>query len=436
MKNIIITTLLFLICSLSGKSQDTKSPTLLDLQNEYISTLQSITKNTVGVTAPVAGRSFNYFFLGTHEVLVGIVDGINSFDKKLKSYNRTVFPAKNSSFKPELIYALTAKKLLQDLFFTMSKSDSLKLHQKSKEILSVISKKESQKEVENANEYVSEFIKEFKRFVKSDGGENGILKNYPEDYKISNCDSCWVRTMPNFLPAQQPYWGENRLLVLNKVEQDTTLRPMLFSKDEKSELYMEAQEIYKLQENATLEQKVIAKYWNDAPGFSGTPVGHFFSILNQLFETENTEFESRSKWYAILGLSINDAIIKAWNLKYKHNFIRPITYIHKYISTSYNSIIATPPFPEYPSGHSVQAGVASTIFNQIFSEKHPFIDSTHIHRADIIGTPRSFNNFNEFAEEVSISRWYGGIHFRKSLNESLEYGRLLGAILLNEIMEE
>lgn len=436
MKKLVTTFLLSSIFCFYSFTQSSKPLALKDLQNEYISVLQSLTKNTVGVTAPVAGRLFNYFFLGTHEVLVGIVDDIHSFDKKLENYDRTVFPDENNSYQPELIYALTAEKLLQDLFFTMSKSDSLKFHQKSRELLSTIAEKADKNEVKNAKNYVTEFIEEFNKFSKSDGGENGVLENYPEDYKITNCDSCWVRTMPNFLPAEHPYWGENNLLVLNEVDKDNTLKPMRFSTDEKSELYLEALEIYKLQDNATLEQEIIAKYWNDAPGHSGTPVGHFFSILNQLFEKENTDFETRSKWYAILGLSLNDAIIKTWGLKYKHNFIRPITYIHKHISTSFNSIISTPPFPEYPSGHSVQAGVASTVFNQLFSEKYAFIDSTHINRTDIIGEPRNFDSFNDFAEELSISRWYGGIHFRKSLDESLEYGRSLGKLLLKDLTKE
>ena len=436
MKKLVTTFFVSIFCFFYSFSQNSKHLTLKEIQNEYISILQTLTKNTVGVSAPVAGRSFNYFFLGTHEVLVGVVDNINSFDKKLVNYERKVYPDQNSGHQPELIYALTAEKLLHDLYFTMSKSDSLKFYQKSSKLISTLTEKADSEAVKKAKIYTDEFVEEFSEFANSDKGKNGVLENFPEDYKITNCDSCWVRTMPNFLPAQNPYWGKNNLLVLNNIDTKDSLRPMQFSKNENSELFLEALEIYKLQGNATLEQEVIAKYWNDAPGHSGTPVGHFFSILNQLFEKENTDFSTRSKWYAILGLTLNDAIIKTWGLKYKHNFIRPITYIHKYISTSFNSIISTPPFPEYPSGHSVQAGAASTVFNQLFSEKHAFIDSTHINRTDIIGDPRSFDSFDDFAEELSISRWYGGIHFRKTLDESLVYGRYLGSLILEDLIKE
>ena len=63
-------------------------------------------------------------------------------------------------------------------------------------------------------------------------------------------------------------------------------------------------------------------------------------------------------------------------LKYKYNFIRPITYIQRYIDPQFNSRIPSPPFPEFPSGHSFQSGAATTILSEFRKSGALIIDST------------------------------------------------------------
>ena len=83
----------------------------------------------------------------------------------------------------------------------------------------------------------------------------------------------------------------------------------------------------------------------------------------------------------------------------------------------------TPPFPEYPSGHSVVSGAAATALTDIFGDNFRFDDDTEIS----YGLPvRSFNSFNEAADEAAISRIYGGIHFRKAIEVGVQQGRNLG----------
>jgi len=49
-----------------------------------------------------------------------------------------------------------------------------------------------------------------------------------------------------------------------------------------------------------------------------------------------------------------------------------------------------------------------------------------VNRTDIDGSPRSFNSFYEFADEASISRLYGGIHYRAGIDLGLEQGIEVG----------
>jgi len=83
----------------------------------------------------------------------------------------------------------------------------------------------------------------------------------------------------------------------------------------------------------------------------------------------------------------------------------------------------TPPFPEYPSGHSVQSGAAFQVLSDRFGESHAFVDRTHDERGF---TPRSFGTFLETAEEAAISRLYGGFHFRAAIANGVTQGRCIG----------
>ena len=137
--------------------------------------------------------------------------------------------------------------------------------------------------------------------------------------------------------------------------------------------------------------------------------------------------------YTKLGIALNDVVIEAWRLKYKYNLIRPITYIQRYIRKDFNTAIVTPPFPEFPSGHSFQSVAGSEVLKDIFGNNLAFCDSTNVTRNDIDGSPRRYANFTEMSEEMSISRFYGGIHYKHTLDVSLAYGRKIGVNTLNSI---
>ena len=69
----------------------------------------------------------------------------------------------------------------------------------------------------------------------------------------------------------------------------------------------------------------------------------------------------------------------------------------------------TPPFPEYPSGHSVQSSAAAAVLSQVFGSDTAFIDNTHNDRG---WGPRTFKSFKAAADEAALSRLYAGIHYR------------------------
>ena len=71
--------------------------------------------------------------------------------------------------------------------------------------------------------------------------------------------------------------------------------------------------------------------------------------------------------YATLGIALNEALISCWKLKYTYNFLRPITFIQRHIEPHYNTLLDSPPFPEFPSGHSFQSGAGCEVLKAFFA---------------------------------------------------------------------
>jgi membrane-associated phospholipid phosphatase len=106
-----------------------------------------------------------------------------------------------------------------------------------------------------------------------------------------------------------------------------------------------------------------------------------------------------AEMYALTGIALADSFISAWNVKYRVQLVRPVTYINAYIDPKWKPIINTPPFPEYPSGHSVVSGAAAVVLTHLFGEV-AFSDLTHLGR---MLPPRSFDSFDQAAEEAALS---------------------------------
>ena len=92
------------------------------------------------------------------------------------------------------------------------------------------------------------------------------------------------------------------------------------------------------------------------------------------------------------------------------------------IDPKWEPLLITPPFPEYPSGHSTQSGAAAAVLTSLMGENFAFTDRTHA-RDGL--APRRFASFAAAAEEAGISRLYGGIHFRAAIERGLEQGRCI-----------
>jgi hypothetical protein len=127
--------------------------------------------------------------------------------------------------------------------------------------------------------------------------------------------------------------------------------------------------------------------------------------------------------YCKHGIAGNESLVVCFATKYKNNLLRPVTYIRTVIGKpNWNSLVPTPPFPEYSSAHAIISTAFAAVLEDQFGKNVSFTDYTY---KDLYG-PRTYNSFEHYAEEAAISRIYGGIHYTFSAVEGMKQGKIVG----------
>ena len=261
---------------------------------------------------------------------------------------------------------------------------------------------------------------------QGDGGATVLNMGFPYDWELPKGDDKWVPT--NAVRQQQlpllPEWGKVRTFAMPSGATCPTPGNPAYSVETDSQFYKEAHEVYETSKALTTERMGIARFWSDDPMLSMTPPGHWVSIAMQVAERAKLPLDENVDLLARMGIAMADAFIGCWDAKFTYNLIRPITYIKKNIDPKWEPLLNTPPFPEYPSGHSTVSGAMADVLTAFFGEDYAFDDNTGSPDGR---KPRSFPSFRAAAEEAGISRLYGGIHFRAAINDGLAQGRCIAA---------
>ena len=137
--------------------------------------------------------------------------------------------------------------------------------------------------------------------------------------------------------------------------------------------------------------------------------------------------------YAMTAIALYDGFIACWDEKYRSSVVRPVTVINEWMDRGWQAFLQTPPFPEYPSGHSAITGAASSVLAKMYGDNFAFQDTSDLR---YIGMQRHFNSFQEAAAEASISRVYGGIHYRSGVETGAAMGKKVGALIIDKILKQ
>jgi hypothetical protein len=153
------------------------------------------------------------------------------------------------------------------------------------------------------------------------------------------------------------------------------------------------------------------------------------NIAEQVMSQKNVPMVRAMEVYCMLAYALFDGFTACWQEKFRGNLIRPVTYINQFIDKAWEPLLQTPPFPEHASGHSTITAAAAEVLTHHFGEI-PFVDSTEV---PFGWAPRSFKSFKAAADEASISRLYGGIHYRRGCDAGNQHGKLIGQAVIDRV---
>jgi PAP2 superfamily len=269
------------------------------------------------------------------------------------------------------------------------------------------------------------------------------LRSAPK-YTVLQEEGRWVPTPPAYAQAVEPHWKEMRPMVMDSAAQFMPPRPPKYDiKDKNSVFYKAMMQVKTTGDSLTEEQKHIADFWDDNPGKTNvighvmfvtkkfSPPGHWMNITGIAAQKANADFAATVCAYAKTAIALFDGFISCWDEKYRSNYVRPETVINKKeFFPDWRPYIQTPPFPSYTSGHSTISAAAAEVMTEQFGNNLSFTDTSLL---EFGIKSRTIKSFRGAAQEASISRLYGGIHYMFDMDEGNKAGRKLGELIVNRL---
>lgn len=420
-KTILVSSLLFCGCIGASAAGENDAITQNVLHDWYKVSLLLV-RHTPTYTPPVASRSLAYLGVAAYEAEASGSSDLQSLAGQLKDLKPLPKRTANLTYDDTIVMNAAMGTMVQSLFQNTGPT--------GQRVLSAMLAKKIPSQVNKATRMRSEkygkaLAKHILNWASTDGG--AVINNmgFPASFTLTSGPGHWVPTTAIRLQQMPllPGWGDNRTFAVPDSANCPLPQPPAYSEDKTSDYYKQAFETYTEKQNLTADHRVIARFWSDDAMLSVTPPGHWISIAWQIFDHDKIDLQKSVDVLARLGIAQADAFIGCWRSKFQFNTMRPITYIRKVFDPKWDPLLITPPFPEYPSGHSVVSGAAATVLTAAFGDHYVFDDATGS-RDGLL--PRHFESFQAAAEEAGISRLYGGIHFRAAIEDGLTQGRCIG----------
>ncbi|ULQ56199.1 phosphatase PAP2 family protein [Flavihumibacter rivuli] len=200
-------------------------------------------------------------------------------------------------------------------------------------------------------------------------------------------------------PPMLPFFGNVKQWLISTAQRDS-LRPPPPPAIGSPEYQKALDEVLHYSKNQTSETWRINQFWADGAG-TYTPPGHWNEIAcNSIAANQFSELRA-ARALALMNMAIQDAGISCWDAKTYYFYPRP-SQMNTAIKT-----IGLPNFPSYTSGHSTFSGAAATVLGYVF--------------------PGEKAKFEAMAQEASLSRIYGAIHYRFDCEAGLKCGNAIGS---------
>jgi hypothetical protein len=235
------------------------------------------------------------------------------------------------------------------------------------------------------------------------GGNPAVWKAL-EDSAIAKGEVCWLTLETPKRPPMLPLFGKVKTFLFDSLTA-ISLRPPPPPSTSSEQFKEETGEILAFTKNPTRERLRVIHFWADGAG-TYTPPGHWDAIAAEQFVKENFSEVRWARNFALLNMAMMDAAIICWDAKFTYFNPRPCQ-----TDPNIKTLTGVPNFPAYTSGHSTFSGAAATILSHILPDRGSI--------------------FDDMAMEASLSRLYGGIHYRSDCEQGLITGKAIGQYAIN-----
>lgn len=430
-----VTALLFFSCSNPNWKEEAANPDFLIRSQKK---LTDVIVHDI-FSPPVASRIYAYPNIAAFEILQNDYSNYNSLENQLTDFQNVPKPkiGEEYCFPLASIHA----------FLTIGKSLIIfepKIESFEKEIYAEFEKINMPKAVYKRS---MDFGQEMSEYILAwaDKDNYNETRTLPK-YTITDDESKWRPTPPDYMDGIEPHWSKIRPFVLKSADQFLPPPPTEYDmKDTVGLFYQEVTEVYNALNVETKEREnrqAIAKFWDCNPYVSThkghvmystkkiTPGGHWMGIARLASKQNNANMMKTAEGLMLTALALADGFIACWDEKYRSNLVRPETVINRHIDEEWKPLLQTPPFPEYTSGHSVISRAAAVALTRVYGENFEFLDTVE----EEYGLPaRQFKSFLEASDEAAISRLYGGIHYRPACANGVVQGEKIGRYVVENL---
>jgi hypothetical protein len=265
--------------------------------------------------------------------------------------------------------------------------------------------------------------------------DGSTTAQFPYTAPGSGNPGVWAPTPPAFAPALLPGWGSVAPWVIRSQSQFRLGPPPALN----SELYaMDVNEVKDLgaqNSNTRIGPETdIAMWWVSSAVILWNP------IARQVATAKGLSISQSARVFALLNMAAADAAIACWDSKYAYNFWRPISAIRSAdgfrITPDPNWVpfLATPAYPEYPSGHNEISGAMAQALISLFGD-NPGVTMV-AHSPAHASFDHLWFRFSQGIDEVINTRVWEGIHFRYSDEQGMRAGRCVGQYVVRHALQQ
>lgn len=432
-KNILLFTIIILLASpglAEGSSaappEKATSPKNSKLLSDWIDLHLKLIRKTKGLSQGALFRQFTYSSVAFYEAIVGSDKRFVSTGGQLQELNslNPMISGKNACWEAS---ANAAAATVLKAFYGSEPAHAELIDALMKTNAEALVKAGFSKEsIQSAEAYGVSVANTILEWSKSDGT---AVKHPP--YEIPKGDGLWEATPPAFAAPAGPYAAKNRTCVKGSTENTLPPVPAKYDTDPSSDFYKMVNEVYTTSKNMTEEQTQMALFWDDFPDqrYYGAP-GHWASILKQVLDEKKIPLIEGAEAYLKMSIALMDGFNACFAAKYHYNVLRPVTYINKHIDADWKPLIVTPSHPEYPAAHASISMAAAVALTDVLGGNVSFTDRSY---EDLGYKARSFKSFEEAGREAGLSRLYGGIHYRPSIEAGYVLGRKVAQNVLAKL---